>query len=185
MDRRSPNSSIQGFSSDQGYVGGRELHRMVWEFFEKKGQPFSYRSRNKVHDSTESTSSLIELPIACYLLEHGYTTEVRERYDETFGFKMKFDLELEVGFGGSLNNITDWDWSYPGQLDAVAKSIDWMNDNLGYDLDKRRTMRRVTHNANIISGIRRKELKRNDGTMLMNPGNALDLGLKFANSYPM
>lgn len=180
MDRRSPNSMIQGFSSDQGYVGGREFAQMVWDYYEKHGQPFSMRSCNKVHDSSESMVDIIELPLGCYLLEHSYTTKVRERYRKTFDFDLGFDLELEIGFGGSLNNITEWDYSLQGQLDIVEKSIDWMKDELGHDLNKRRLMRRTEHNARIIHGIRRKELKRNNGRMLINEGNARDLGLKFA-----
>ena len=180
MDRRGPNSSIQGVSSDEGFMGGRELQRMVWKNFSSHDQPFSLRSRNKVHDSSENTVSLIELPIALYMIEHSYVTKVRESYDEIFGFKFNVDLQIDTGMGGSLANITEWDGSLNHMLDITEGSIKWMKKELGYDLNTKKLMRKVQHNGEIIDKIRRKELKKNDGIMRITQDNALDLGLKFA-----
>ena len=180
MDRRGPNSAIQGVSSDEGYIGGRELQHLVWNYFEKHGQPFSLRSRNKVHDSSENTVAIQESPIALYLIQSAYIRKVREKYAKEFDFKMNFDLELDMGLGGSLNNITDWDFTTPHLLEITATNIDWMRDNLGYKLNKNKLMRRTQHNADIIHRVRRQELKNNDGVMLLTEKNVHKVGFKLA-----
>ena len=146
----------------------------------RQGQPFSLRSRNKVHDSTENTAAIIEAPIALYLIESAYVTKVRERYAKYFDFHMGFDLALDIGLGGSLNNITDWDYTKPHLLEITENSIDWMKSELGYKLKKDKLMRGVEHNADLIHKIRRKELKEDSGKMLLTAKNVHKVGFQFA-----
>ena len=180
MDRRGPNSAIQGVSSDEGYIGGRQLARMVWEYFESRGQPFSLKSRNKVHDSSECTAHIIEAPIATYLLQHAFTTKVHEYYADKLDFPMNIPLELDIGLGGSLNNIHDWDFTTDHFIDITDQSIQWMKSELGYKLNRDKLLRRCEHNAQIIGKVRRKEVKRGDGKMLITAKNVERADFKFA-----
>lgn len=161
MDRRGPNSEIQGISSDEGFKGGRILQEIVWKLFEKhkKDYKFPLKQYLSVHDSNNSISSIVTLPISLYLLEHSLTTLVHKSYREEFGFSMLVDLEIEVEIGGSEDNLTKWDFRKDSLIKLAEDQIDYINKELKYNLDKEDIMKKVIHNANIIDKIRRREVK--------------------------
>jgi hypothetical protein len=189
-DRQGPNSVIQGLASDEGYLGGRELQKLQWVLFERKGQPYYLSHNNSVHDSAENESWITELPIACYLIEHAYTTQVHKVCRETFGFKVGSPFEIDFDFGGSMSKLKGWDWTKKGMMDIASSSIDWMNKELEYKLNKDKLMQVLVHNADITLALRQQELKldREEGVMvsermLMTPENSLKLGLRFHDEF--
>ena len=160
MDRRGPNSAIQGMSSDEGFTGGRELQVLMWEIFEKETDTeYPMRQFLSVHDSNECMSKITVLPISLYLIEHALTTRVHKKYREVHGFEMDIDLEIEMEIGGSGDNLTKWDFRNDTLLKIAENQIDYMNKEFDYNLNKEKIMETVKHNADIIYNIRKEEVK--------------------------
>lgn len=206
MNRQSPNSLIQGVSSDEAFKGARNLQKLIWNLFEKQGQPITYKSRNMIHDATEGTAAAIDIPLACYLLEHAYITLVHKEYRKLFGINFNVGLEMDMDIGPCLSEmkkgigspekllnpkgnpaIEGWDYRMEGQLRLIEEGLKWANEELGYDQPIAKIMRKVQHNAEIISKLRAEELKHDleagevaSEYMLMSSEESLSMGLKFA-----
>ena len=186
MDRRGPNSAVQGMGSDLGYVGGYFVRKLVWEFFISQGYDFDYVQCNAVHDSTEAETAFEIIPIVEYLSHHGFTTCVHRWMRGTFGVTLNVGLEMDAEIGACLAELKKakrWEQV----VDATAKGIAWGNENLGWNYSPEEVaaiMRRVEHNAKIIHAIRRREiirqLRRGERTseyMEMTARNWRDYGL--------
>jgi hypothetical protein len=186
MDRRGPNSAIQGMSSDEGFEGGRNVQHLVWSLLESQGQPFTLRQSNSVHDSTENVADAVDIPLACYIVEHAFTTLVHRNYREVYGLPMIVDLQMEMDIGPSLCNVESWDYQGDSLLDLIQKGLEWNNKELGHNLDIKQTMKKVTKNVDTVLGIRRKEIKTDmtskeaSELMLLTRDNVFDQGLLFA-----
>lgn len=158
MDRRGPNSLIQGPSSQMGFIAGRELQRLKWKYFYEKDLQLTASQNNAVHDSLENESSIGHLPINLYLTEHALTTQVARVCSEKFGWDLAVDLDCEFEIGGSLAAMHKWDqrWdTLPGIVDETAK---YLKDELKRDTDKKE-LKKFEHNLGVISKLRLAEVK--------------------------
>lgn len=206
MDRRGPNSKIQGTASDMGFTAGRNMQRLIWTLFVGKGQPFTYRHYNAVHDSNKGGAHVVEIPITMYLQEHAMTSQVHKKCREVFNFTNYVDYEGEGEVGPCQSELIKWDYSLYnteeanatldkpdeggiGMIPIIRRSLEWQKSELGYDLDIDKIMAVVEHNAKIMDALRRKELDRAMKSdtpaeeMLLTPENSLKLGLIFGNQF--
>jgi len=158
MDRRGPNSLIQGPSSQMGFIAGREYQRMKWKYFYSKDLPLISTQNNAVHDSLENESSIGHLPINLYLTEHALTTQVARVCEEIFGWKLAVDLDCEFEIGGSLAATSKWDqrWdTLPGIVESTTK---YLQDELKRDVSKDE-MKKFNHNLAVMSKLRMSEVR--------------------------
>lgn len=185
MNRRGPNSIVQGPSSNVGYEGGYFTRKLIWDLYESRDVMLGYLQCNAVHDSTETECDIVNIPLVEYLAFHGYTTMVHRWMTKVFGVDLKVGFEMDSDIGGSLavmQKAPRWDM----QIDAIAAGIEWGNKELDWGLDLDAYMERVKHNAKIVFEIRRSEIKeqlergtRTNTKMNVNYDNALKLGLIF------
>jgi hypothetical protein len=185
MNRRGPNSIVQGPSSNVGYEGGYFTRRLIWNLYESRGVDLGYLQCNAVHDSTECECDIVNIPLVEYLAFHGYTTLVHRWMMKTFGVDLKVGFEMDSEIGGSLAALKKAP-RHDMQVDAIAAGIEWGNSELGWSLDLDAYMKRVKHNASIMFEVRRAEIKdqlargtRTNTKMNVNYDNALKLGLIF------
>jgi len=187
MNRRGPNSAIQGPSSDQGFNGARNMQKVIWNMLEAQGQPFTMRHGNAVHDSSESVCGAVDIPLACYILEHSYTTLVHRKYRKVYGHPMNVNLAMEMDIGPTIANVKEWDFRVDSQLKLIEEGLRWANENMRRDVNISKVMKKVQHNAEIISNIRMAELRKEkklgimggSEIMTLKPDNIFDYGLRF------
>ncbi len=159
MDRRGPNSAIQGTASNLGFVGAYFTRRLLWELFESRGIEIGLCVCNAVHDSTEMEVSPVNIPLAFYLSEHGYTTMIHRWMRDVMGFETSIGFEMDAKVGATLSvmgDATRWD----DQVEAVEAALRWGNENLGRDDPVDAIMPAVRSNARILHEIRRREIAR-------------------------
>ena len=204
MDRRGPNSSIQGSASDIGFIAGRELQKLKWNLFEKRGQPLTLKHMNSVHDSHKTVSHIVELPISAYLIEHAMTTEVHRVCREEFDLNFLIDLECDFEMGAHQAKFFGWDGTKDsneydsagdndesgiGLLPIVEKTIKSKKEDLGFKLKNDLLLSCFEHNLNIIFEYRNKEIKlskkckRASEKRLINESNVSDLDLIFKKDF--
>jgi len=188
MDRRGPNSIIQGLASQQGVDSMRNLQVLFWNYIVNNGveNPLWKVITNYVHDSVESENWIHMAPLHLYFLEHASTTLVHKNYEDIHGMKFKVGLEVEFQMGPSMDKLYTWKWGYDELREYVIKTLDWqksMFKNPNHDKIAKRVLKAFEHNLNLISKIRAKELKRFSGkhnaiekTMLMKPHHIKKLG---------
>lgn len=161
MDRRGPNSIIQGNASDLGFMASACLRRLVWNMFQKRGEDLSLRQINSVHDSGTHACRLEELPIALYLIEHAMTTEVHRRCRDVFKHPLVVDLDIDVEIGGSEGSMDGWDLRYDAVLPFITRTMDWQTKELGYVYSperRKQILEDATFNLNIVAEARRREV---------------------------
>lgn len=158
MDRRGPNSLIQGPSSQMGFIAGRNYQNMKWKYFFSKDLPLIGSQNNAVHDSLENESAIGHLPINLYLIEHALTTQVHKVCRDVFGWELAVDLDCEFEIGGSLANTSKWSQRWDELPVIVENSIKYMKDELGYEPQKSWT-KKFMHNMDIISELRTSEIR--------------------------
>lgn len=188
MDRRGPNSIIQGLASQQGVDSMRNLQVLFWNYLVNNDveNPLWKVITNYVHDSVESENWIHMAPLHLYFLEHASTTLVHKNYEDIHGMKFKVGLEVEFQMGPSMDKLYTWKWGYDELREYVVKTLDWqksMFKNPNHDKIAARVLKAFEHNLNLISKIRAKELKRFSGkhnaiekTMLMKPHHIKKLG---------
>ena len=182
MDRRGPNSMIQGPSSNIGYTGARQLQRTNFAL-QKLGVDIGWLHSNIVHDSMENEVFIDTLPLSIYYLEHSMTTLTYKHCRDVYEWDMPIQMEFDLEFGGSLASLHKFDYTKNTLLSAADKSIDWLNEELKYELPKKKLLRAVEHNWDLITPYREKELKRMSGyeptdLMLLTPKIAATLDWK-------
>lgn len=119
MNRRAPNSIVQGLASDILQYAATEFTDMVWHYFVKHGVPMfgnhpghPLGPNNYVHDSVKGDVPVILIPIYMYLAEHACTTRVHRAYRRIFGHKMLVGVEIDFTIGATADNMYDgWDWN--------------------------------------------------------------------------
>lgn len=181
MDRKGPNSCIQGFASDIGFMAGKILQDLCWNWFWKKGIDFQFIYQNVVHDSTEDCCRIRHIPIAMYMAEHAYTTLVHRKLRDVYGFELTCGYEVEADVGGSLCEMETIE-NFCELERYVKESIEWSKENLpDWTIDDDE-YEAFLHNLKIIESYRKKELKESYGKkvdydMLLNEENILEIGL--------
>lgn len=159
MDRRGPNSLIQGLASDEGMEANYQLQKTIWENFHSQDIDFELELCNMVHDSTETISPIITAPVACYLIEHAGSTLVHKTYRERYGVEFNVGLELGFELGGSLGEMHDWNYR-PEQLEKiVVDSAKWSTENLRHPPMTKNQLEAFRHNNDLMFELRRKELR--------------------------
>ncbi len=158
MDRRGPNSRIQGESSDENFIAGRLMSLYVWDIFTRNNYKFRYQSHNRVHDSSESSSGIAEAPIAAYLIEHAMTTGVEELCYERFGWDFNVPLAIDAEIGGSLGAMKKWDMRHDTLMERLEGVVKWRQDQLGEKPDPYE-LRAAARNTDAIWRLRRTELE--------------------------
>jgi len=182
MDRRGPNSMIQGPSSNIGYTGARQLQHTNFAL-EQLDIDMGWLHNNMVHDSTENESFIDMLPLTAYYLEHSMTTAVYKRCRDTFGWDMPIQMEFDLELGGSMATTHKFDYTRNNLISSVEKSIEWMNEELHYNLPTKKLLKAVGHNWDLIWPFREKELKQMKGykssdCMILTPKVAATLDWK-------
>jgi DNA polymerase I-like protein with 3'-5' exonuclease and polymerase domains len=185
MDRRSPNSAVQGPSSNLGLRAAMFVREMVWKWFVSKGVDLDYIQCNMVHDSTTAESSIVNIPLAEYLRLHGFTTRLHQWMRDVMGHPLKVGFETDAKIGACDAYLKDASRTEL-MVEAIQAGIEWGNANLGWKQDVAALMPIVRHNAKIIHDIRRREIEHQmrgrhavNYHMLMNEDNALKWGLIF------
>ncbi len=187
MDRRGPNSSIQGTASNIGVASMRIMNRLIWEYFIAQGLHFPHdQVVNYVHDSVKGEVEIQLIPIYLYLMEHASTTLIHKRMRETFGYKMKVGLELEFQLGASGDRSDKWNFMENDLMKRVRKEIEWQNETFDYRLDVDAYLDAVKHNWDLVTPIRLEELRRSvkssepSEIMLMTPKMVKGMGFRLA-----
>ena len=181
MDRKGPNSCIQGFSSDIGFMAGKIMQDLCWNWFWKKDIDFQFKYMNVVHDSTETEVMVRHLPIVSYMLEHAYSTLVHRRLRDVFGFELVCGYETEQELGASMAHTETYENSCE-LMRLIKEGVEWGVKNIdGYYVDPKE-IEIAEHNHKIIQQFRKKELKMTHGKpvdyeMLITEDNVLDIGL--------
>jgi len=181
MDRKGPNSCIQGFASDIGFMAGKILQDLLWDWFWSRDIPFGFVYQNVVHDSTEDQCRIKDIPLAMYLAEHAYTTLVHRKLRDFYNFELKCGYEVEADVGGSLCEMYTIE-NFCELERYVKDSIEWAKSNLNNWTMEDGEWEAFKTNLKIVDDIRRKELKDSIGKpvdydMLITKDNVLDLGL--------
>lgn len=158
MNRKGPNSIIQGFCSDLNFAGGFILQQLIWNYFGSKGINLGVKHLNVVHDSIEIECPLVNVPIIYYLIEHAYTTLNHKRYREIFGFKFLADLVMEFDFGYSGADSQTWDFTSSRFIQIIDDTLKDKRTEFGIKYDKS-NYKAMLHNLEIIQNLRYKELK--------------------------
>lgn len=187
MDRRGPNSIVQGYASDLGFKASRIIQETVWNWFHKHKKSFYLQQNNAVHDSLEIETKITEIPLSLYIIEHAMTTQVAKKCKKIHGDEFIVDLDVEFELGGSLGHTFEWNGRYDDLSSVIEKVIDWQIENLGYNLDKVDLMNKINNNISIVKKYRTKELKNIVGNkkhkiateMLINEKNIQSLGFTF------
>jgi DNA polymerase I-like protein with 3'-5' exonuclease and polymerase domains len=160
MNRRGPNSAIQGAASNMGCAAVRELQSLIWKYFESNKFSLGGRSViNYVHDSLESEVKIDTMPIYVYLKEHALTTLVHRKMADIFDYNLLVGLETEFGFGPTMAHIEKWDYMADSLLHNIESTIKFQIDELKYKLPSNKILKVVEHNWNVVAKIRMKELK--------------------------
>ena len=157
MNRRGPNSIVQGLSSNIIFSACRQMQILVQKC-RRFGHNLGYKHTNVVHDSNESVSKLVTLPMTLYYLEHSLTTLVSRKMRDTYGWDVPIGLEIEFELGGSLAHMSKWDYSEARLLEIVANEIDWMKTELHYKMNKTAILKAIKHNWRIVNEFRLREL---------------------------
>lgn len=181
MDRKGPNSCIQGFASDIGFMAGKLLQDLCWNWFWKRGIKFDFVYQNVVHDSTEDQCRIRHIPIAMYMAEHAYTTLVHRKLRDFYGFELICGYEVEADVGGSLCEMETIE-NFCELERYVKEAIEWSKENLNNWTIDDGEYEAFLHNLEIIEKYRKEEMRQTIGTkvddvMLITEDNVLDLGL--------
>lgn len=181
MDRKGPNSCIQGFSSDIGFMAGKIMQDLCWNWFWKRGINFDFKYMNVVHDSTETECAVRHLPIVSYMLEHSYSTLTHRRLRDVFNFELICGYETEQELGASMCHTEVYENSCE-LMRLIREGIEWGKENIeGYYVDPEE-IEIAQHNHEIMQKYRKQELKdtygkKIDYEMLLNEDNILNIGL--------
>jgi DNA polymerase I-like protein with 3'-5' exonuclease and polymerase domains len=189
MNRRGPNSMIQGTSSHVGVTAIRSLQKIFWHYWVKHEIEVYWKTvNNYVHDALYSICPISFLPVYLYLKYHAMTTLVHRRFSKLFGYNFRVGLEGETNIGGAQSECKDvWNFDLDSMLYMVDKTIKFQKEQLGYEYSEkeiRSMISDVKHNWKIISKLRLEELKESvksekaNTVMLLTEHNARTLGLR-------
>jgi hypothetical protein len=191
MDRRGPNSSIQGSSSDIGFEAARSMQKLSWNLFVSQGQPFSLTQHNVIHDAAESSSKFRDVPMAMYVIHHAFTSRMHKLCRKTFDFPIRMDFAIDFELGAELSNLAKTVPRSDSIQEVVRMSIEEQKKLLGTTTNVDKVMRDVKANADLVHEVLKREIKKTrelesefaSEVMLINPNNALKLGYRFADEF--
>lgn len=191
MNRRGPNSMIQGTSSHVGVTAIRSIQKIFWHFWVKHDIDICYNAvTNYVHDAIESLCPITFLPVYLYIKYHCMTTLVHRRFNKVFGYDFKVGLEAEGIIGGALSECKEeyaWNFDWPSLSESIDKTLKFHQETLGYeytDKEIKRMKRDAEHNWNIVSRLRLIELSHSvkstkaNTMMIMDESIARNIGLR-------
>lgn len=185
MDRRGPNSAIQGTASNIGVASMRIMNRLVYKYFIEQGLHFPHdQVVNYVHDSVKSEVEIQLIPIYMYLMEHASTTLIHKRMRETFDYKMKVGLEMEFQVGAAGSRAEKWNFMENNLMKLIKTEMEWQNSEFNFGLDIDAYLGAIKHNWDLIAPIRLEELKRAvkskepSETMLLTPKMVKGMGFQ-------
>jgi DNA polymerase I-like protein with 3'-5' exonuclease and polymerase domains len=162
MDRRGPNSVMQGLASDIGIEAGYLIQEEIYKTFLKPKLNFDGRLLIMVHDSFTNEVSLQFAPIMMYLQEHGMTTMVQD------ALKTDFDVEATIPFGFDMNMglsegaMKKWSELRRESAEEVFRKIAEEGDGL-----HRKQLDNALYNLDAIWKIRSRELRDDPYKMLL------------------
>ena len=157
MDRRGPNSIIQGFSSNIIYLGSYEMYGLIFRAMQKNID-LKYNHVNIIHDSHMGESHIENVPINLYFLEHSLTTlaarvlKTEYEWDIPMGFEMAFEM-----YGLESSSIK-YDMSLSSMKTSIEHVMKTTNKELGYTWNDG-IVGRVLQKAEKINKVRKEELK--------------------------
>lgn len=155
MDRRGPNSNVQGPLSQVGYIAINRAERMLYKFETELLNKFQIvaplckhiGTMNAVHDSQEIETPLILAPFASYIAEHAATSAVARYFrDYEVNLNVDFEIEQEVG----KNNA---------EMTALDGSVQSMREHLLPLCENAKQREDLLHNINVIWRVRKMELQ--------------------------
>lgn len=153
MDRRGPNSIVQGVSSEIGCIAQFLMDEFLWKTFESQGLPLEFKLENMVHDSAARSSLLALAPVAAYIFEHGMTTLPRDFYRDVFKFDMKAVPYFDIEFGFSDDKMTKWSTQRFDELSMM------LEEKAAESKASKATVKAMRHNLAVIKDIREGELR--------------------------
>lgn len=156
MDRRGPNSIIQGFASQAGTISSYCIGQEVWNTFVSKGIDIRFRQVNTVHDSLVNECQWEAIPVGIYLIEHGMTTLTMQHIQNMYGFNMTIPFNIDLSLGFSENTLIDWNNQ---RFDTMANMITELAEKRK-DIS-RRQLKNCLHNLGCIAKVRHHEIKKN------------------------
>lgn len=155
MDRRGPNSIIQGNSSDIGYTASYLVARENWQTLRSKGIDTKMRLTNIIHDSNNNRILYEAAAIGTYLVEHGMTTLVSEHYKKIYDVDTPihhlFDMELGQ-HGAAMSGWGDL------RFDTLSEILEKYGEEQGLG---RKAIGNCLHNVEAIGKVRLREVKKN------------------------
>jgi DNA polymerase I-like protein with 3'-5' exonuclease and polymerase domains len=170
MDRRGPNSIIQGLASDIGYQASDCVQEEIYKTFLKKRLDFTGKLRIMVHDSLTNEVSLAHAPVMTYIIEHGMTTLVQNRLKDIFNFEITVPFGYDMEMGISEGSMKKWDDKRYDSAEEIYRGLAKDNELLKPQLSD------CLHNLEWIKKVREKELK--DDPYVMTLQGRTDLYLK-------
>lgn len=153
MDRRGPNSVIQGLASDIGFTAGYLAARFNWRNLRSQGLDIGFRQVNSVHDSSTVEVMAEYLPVASYIIEHAMTTLVMDYYEEVFGMKSPVPYGFDMEIGKSEDKLMKWT---DQRLSSLLKIADEFGKSQSLPT---KSLKALTHNIEAVYAVRMKELK--------------------------
>lgn len=166
MNRRGPNSVVQGFSSEVGCIASFLIDKFIWDVFESQGLPLEAGLENMVHDSAGRSCRLELVPVVIYLLEHGMTTMVRDFYRDVFGFDMKSVPYFDVDIGLRDDIMTKWETQRFDELEHILRDV-------AKQMDAPSAMiKAMLHNFEVIKKLREAELRTDPFKMSKNAASS-------------
>lgn len=134
-DRRSVNSIIQGFASDQAAIGARLIERLKWKYFKDHDRLLDIKLNNMVHDSVEIECSYRDFFTALKFIDYALTTGVRRTLNKRCNFDFNVDLDIDFEIGADGRGMEKFDNSYESLLSCLKKALEFQKNELRYDID--------------------------------------------------
>jgi hypothetical protein len=161
MDRRGPNSIIQGMASDIGFAAIRILMKLkynVQNFYDS----YNLLITNAIHDANVNESTIEMLPLTHYLVEHAMTSQIHKKLEKTYGFAPDVGFDIDIEFGATEATIKRWNLHEFTFVEMFEKQFDILEETMHYKMNKRKIMKAVERNNKLICEVRREELSLNE-----------------------
>lgn len=169
MDRRGPNSLIQGPLSQVGYVSVYYLEQWIDQLAQETKLPLHCMGVfNMVHDSQELEAPILLLPLASYMMEHACTTVIVDYFRKyniprgQSGYQILAKTPKGAPMGIPLNVEFEVDQETGPDLASTIKYDGHRRTMLSSMLPQARTKRerrQLEANIEIVMEIKERELR--------------------------
>jgi DNA polymerase I-like protein with 3'-5' exonuclease and polymerase domains len=161
MNRRGPNSIIQGLSSNMAYAAGR-IFQTVVNRTRDYGVELDVAVNKMVHDSLElELLDLVMLPIVLYYLEHSLTTLVSKKFEQLYGFSTYINLEAEFALGPNLRDLIKYESNEPSLLNIINNTLDAYKEKVKFN--RKKLIKDIITVSRRVDAYRLQELKLKEG----------------------